>query len=401
MRNNAASTSASIGKSASCSSSRALCALLILWTAAVWVFALRRLDPHDLAPPSALLEFSRSTGPPPPRLYAFVLRDALRPAPGQPAVGLHVYDYINVAKGHMKETSTRFQLYTDGHWQAEAPCHVYDAFCYNLKFVQTWSLALAVAPPTVDYFFYVEADNDVCMGVDALEALSVQEGRYFLGTGIGASGWLVHRSFVQDLLHAMITNPDPRWGPDVVGASLLQGQPTGRSNLTSAPAWSVTRQYLVSHSLSDPTDGLTIKGQAQKTNAKKAPRKHLPRCREPHRALWPLSPMKPHTDLYGWDYFDYDACPMADISPCDLAPNASHWAVNHEIRPTPSNVTNAVWSNVTAALAQMRHAKETFQPPTKAPRPLIPGVTPREEGPPAQQQPTPEAILPELASGMG
>ena len=45
-------------------------------------------------------------------------------------------------------------------------------------------------------------------------------------------------------------------------------------------------------------------------------KKHLPRCFEPHRNLWD-SPEKPHQDVHGWDYFDYQACPTADIYPCN------------------------------------------------------------------------------------
>jgi hypothetical protein len=47
----------------------------------------------------------------------------------------------------------------------------------------------------------------------------------------------------------------------------------------------------------------------------KSPKKHLPRCFEPHRAKW-TSAESQGRDVYGWDYFDYEACPDSEISPC-------------------------------------------------------------------------------------
>jgi hypothetical protein len=46
-----------------------------------------------------------------------------------------------------------------------------------------------------------------------------------------------------------------------------------------------------------------------------ANQKHLPKCFEPRREKWAKSEIDPR-DRYGWDYFDYDACPDADIFPC-------------------------------------------------------------------------------------
>jgi hypothetical protein len=67
--------------------------------------------------------------------------------------------------------------------------------------------------------------------------------------------------------------------------------------------WAVTRQYLVEHVLRD-TSGLSGKIE-----------KHLPRCMEPHRDKWKFHGGG-EADKYGWDYFDFEACPQADVYPC-------------------------------------------------------------------------------------
>jgi hypothetical protein len=107
------------------------------------------------------------------------------------------------------------------------------------------------------------------------------------------------RQFVIDFLQAYRRNLN-QMHPDPIAAWML----------IEKNAWSATRKYLISHSIIQHvgSESLTVKLGA-------ADQKHLPKCFEPRRQIWPISKTD-HRDEHGWDYFDYDACPDADIFPC-------------------------------------------------------------------------------------
>jgi hypothetical protein len=62
---------------------------------------------------------------------------------------------------------------------------------------------------------------------------------------------------------------------------------------------------------------LTVKDRRRKDSGRRMKLdKHLPRCFEPRRGKWVTAKNKDPRDKFGWDYFDYDVCPAADIFPC-------------------------------------------------------------------------------------
>ena len=133
---------------------------------------------------------------------------------------------------------------------------------------------------------------------------------YFVGTGIGASGWIMSRSFLLDFMARYESGIDNDDRPDVVASKLLT------EDKSNEKGWAVTRQYLVAHTLMQPIggQGLTVRKPSQSN-------KRLPRCLEPHRGMWvneeKLGIDRKREDKYGWDYFDFDACPDSDIYPCN------------------------------------------------------------------------------------
>ena len=117
--------------------------------------------------------------------------------------------------------------------------------------------------------------------------------------------------------------------PDCVGASLL---------MNGNNAWSVTRQYLVSHSIEPPSAGGA--GAAMPLTTSRGGGKHLPRCFEPHRRNWRK---RNAVDQFGWDYYNYDECDPTKhfVYPCH---NLSQVAYNRApLIARPANMTGKVY----------------------------------------------------------
>jgi hypothetical protein len=286
-----------------------------------------------------------------------------------------VWDYVDISSQN-QQTTRQASLFHNAQYQAPAICQKYDLYCYKHKILQVFYLVLEQNPYT-QFFFYMEADNELCVPLVEIQRIAHQYQRYFITTGIGFSGWIMRRDFVLDFIHALETfqppprnpkdilsqlGPPPSEGPDPIAADFLS-----RNN-----SWAVTRQYLVSHSIQPSLgiEALTVRmptvnsasggiaaavaaagggptasrnlGQgslamalantaAAKTAramsdqimnqnktglpAKKNLDKHLPRCLEPRRSKWRIS-KQDHRDRFGWDYFDYDHCQGQEIFPC-------------------------------------------------------------------------------------
>jgi len=133
------------------------------------------------------------------------------------------------------------------------------------------------------HFFYYEADNTLCTTLLDLHRIAAKYQRPIILTGIGASGWLMQRAWMERFIdkYARVSGVCP----DCVAATM--------------PHWTTYYKYLVSHQHRSAEAGLTVKpGHAAK---------HLPRCHEPHRSRFDRGD--------SWDYFEADGC---DVYPCKL-----------------------------------------------------------------------------------
>jgi len=239
------------------------------------------------------------------------------------------------------------QLWLDGYLVGMAPCSRYILLCYKRKILQV--LDYLLNQTQAEYFFYMEADNELCVSMDYVRELALKHQKYFIGTGIGFSGWIMHRQFVQDFVQAY-RPPHKRnnESPDPIGARLLMQK----------KAWTVTRQYLVSHTIQTGYGAppLTV-GKVDKKTGQVSEIKHLPRCLEPKRTKW-LETNTSTEDMHGWDFFDADDCPPdAELYPCrpdqyvnvtfgvedmfkPIPPaNATNTTSNNPVQPVPRNVT--------------------------------------------------------------
>jgi hypothetical protein len=231
---------------------------------------------------------------------AFTIRDARRLVPNPPiATGFHLFDYKDITSDSLPQNSSKNSLlFYNARLLGLAPCQSYDLKCYRKKILQVFHYMMEQSNAT--YFFFMEADNDLCVPLSYIRNLTYHYQRYFISTGIGFSGWIMRRDFLQEFIHAYTTPVRNILNPDVIGSFLLMDQ----------NAWSVTRLYLVSHTIVP-----TFVGSSALTVGKGTP-KHLPRCFEPRRGLWPISDEDPR-DQYGWDYFDYDLCnATTELFPC-------------------------------------------------------------------------------------
>jgi hypothetical protein len=234
---------------------------------------------------------------------AFTIRDARRLGPNPfTAPGVHIFDYKDISRGNLpQKRSQNSQLFYNARLVGDAPCQRYDVMCYKQKILQVFNY-LMDSNKNATYFFYMEADNDLCVPLQYIRNLTHHYQRYFISTGIGFSGWIMRRDFVQAFLD--VYTPKHRKGlegPDVIGSMLLMEQ----------QAWSVTRRYMVSHTILPTFGSKALTVGRESNNATK----HLPRCFEPRRGLWPISD-EDRRDQYGWDYFDYDLCATSELFPC-------------------------------------------------------------------------------------
>jgi hypothetical protein len=275
------------------------------------------------------------------RFFPFVIRDARHLVPTQTSHNFHIFDYVDTTSPQQAKTR-HSQLYYNAKPLQKAPCQKYSVECYRLKILQVFRHVLDNFP-SARYYFYMEADNDLCVPMKMVQDLALGEERYFINVGIGFSGWIMSRQFVTDFyaLYSNITIPTmgeqqaknepvpemPEVRPDVLASYYL----------TEKHAWTVTRQYWVSHTTLESlgVSSLTVKDRRRKDSGQRLKLdKHLPRCFEPRRGKWMISQRKPPfdpRDRFGWDYFDYDVCPNAVIFPCE-GPNqlaelvAKDWA---------------------------------------------------------------------------
>jgi hypothetical protein len=218
--------------------------------------------------------------------YSFTIRDARHLVPVQIPYGFHVYDYVDVhssicsnsSTGQNQESTANSELFVDGYPAGTPthapPCQEYSLICYMQKIFQVFNMVLHTSLPTVSHFFFMEANNDLCIPLLDLKDLALQENRYFLGTRIGFSGWIMSCQFLQNFLneyqfHCKFLEPD------VVAATMLMEQ----------RAWAMTRQYLVSYTTL-PLNGATALTMTQSGGDKGGGgqwSKHLPQCMEPHQ----------------------------------------------------------------------------------------------------------------------
>ena len=295
-----------------------------------------------------------------PLFFPFVIRDSRHLTPVQISPDFHVFDYVDLTqarqpKSRHSQLLHNARLVVDDVLEAkranvtlakkkqsrnnvsekyEAPCQKYSIECYAEKIKQVFSYVLREFP-SVQYYFYIEADNDLCVPMTMVKDLALREKRYFINTGIGFSGWIMSRDFLRDFL-------------ELYGNATQQMQQTSTSNLeassdtsnatttteirpdvlasyylTDKSAWTVTRQYWVSHTTLESlgTASLTVKDRRKdETGERLKLDKHLPRCLEPRRGKWKVSRSKKYfdpRDRFGWDYFDYEVCPDQLLFPCE------------------------------------------------------------------------------------
>ena len=238
-------------------------------------------------------------------LFPFTIRDSRRLVPTQIPFGFHVFDYVDVHSRDQLQTDAS-KLFLDGKLIPDepAPCQKYQLACYKEKVLQVFDIVLNTSESK--FFFYMEADNDLCVSLEYIQNLAVRHNRYFITAGVGFSGWIMSRQFMLDFLNEY---------NKVQGSfNLFQLQPdsVASSMMIEKGNWAVTRQYLVSHTT---LPALGAKGLTLKNTGKLD--KHLPRCFEPHRGVWIKPGSKVEKDMYGWDYFDYKECGDAEIYPCE------------------------------------------------------------------------------------
>ena len=142
-----------------------------------------------------------------PQFLPFVIRDARHLVPTQPSHEFHLFDYVDTTAP--QQVHSRFShLYHNARPLDQAPCQKYSVECYRLKILQVFRYVLEHFPQT-QYYFYMEADNDLCVPMSMVRNLALTEKRYFINVGIGFSGWIMSRQFLQDFydMYSNITIP--------------------------------------------------------------------------------------------------------------------------------------------------------------------------------------------------
>jgi uncharacterized protein YgiM (DUF1202 family) len=263
------------------------------------------------------------------KFFPFVIRDSRHLVPTQTSSEFHIFDYVDITQAKQAR-AVHAQLFHNAHVIDSAPCQKYSVACYKEKIIQVFTYVLEQFP-LVEYYFYVEADNDLCVPMTQVRDLALTEQRYFINTGIGFSGWIMSRQFMVDFLalYQQHGSGAKNVGPGktnttktATAAAAAEVRPDVIASyyLTEKHAWSVTRQYWVSHTTLESLGAasLTVKDRrSDHTGRRLKLDKHLPRCLEPRRGKWKMGrkPLDPR-DRFGWDYFDYDVCPQSLLFPC-------------------------------------------------------------------------------------
>eukprot|EP00536_Pseudo-nitzschia_multiseries_P016069 jgi/Psemu1/44827/gm1.44827_g len=315
----------------------------------------------------------------------FTIRDVQRTVPVQIPHGFHVFDFIDLYAQDWDQNQTvgsystsNASLFHNGYLvpprknnnaTKEEECRGYSKKCYRTKFLRVVDYLLSLErhsdtnTNTVEYYyFYMESDNDLCVPLTKIRELAYQYQRYFVSTGIGASGWIVTSRFLRDLVGFWRTHQQPRHETDwdeLTAEQWLEPDSVAALLLKQNRNWSVTRRYLTSHSIlvgttkdagsiamlyepdpeaapteppsnKEPMDKRIKNGESSDSGVVMRPARYLPRCMEPHRGIWPNKTStengnhsendsdndNDNVDMHHWDFFDYSRCPESDIFPC-------------------------------------------------------------------------------------
>lgn len=332
----------------------------------------------------------------------FTIRDAQRTVPTQIPHGFEIFDFIDLyaTNGDQNQTAriedktkktetdditdsfpspdtSTIGLYLNGKPLSvedgiDIECLGYSKKCYRSKFLLVVRYLLSLQnsyeqnPENSNrlgdeknveyYYFYMEADNDLCVPINEIRGLAFQHQRYFISTGTGASGWIMSHQFLKDF-HSFWNSFNETNSQGLSGEQILEPDLVAGRLLQEKLAWSVTRRYLTSHSILTGTTSdahsigalfkrvdpvipmdkaatnpeqtkskLLKKKETPEEAAKKAPlmepSRYLPRCLEPHRGVWKKESKEDdtetenHFDVHHWGFFDYNLCPDSDIFPC-------------------------------------------------------------------------------------
>lgn len=227
--------------------------------------------------------------------FPFTIRDSRRTVPTQVPHGFHIFDRVDLRdpndSNHDHDTaaaSGTASLYYDGlpltfpsgsdnndyGCPRDKDDDDYSLRCYRATILHVLDYLLHTT--RAEYYFYMEADNDLCTTLEEVHTLAMMHRRYFISTGVGFSGWIMSRQFVQDF-YDVYRREDDHHNPglsDGTGTSSRGAGGTGDSlppggvvrqqqqsdahlrpdlvgweMLHEKRAWSVTRRYLTSHSI--------------------------------------------------------------------------------------------------------------------------------------------------------
>lgn len=279
---------------------------------------------------------------------AFTIRDARRTVPNNVVpYGFHVFDIVNLDGGSFggfmdrdserdsllndQVKTNRATIYHNGYAlpaSFQSRCQTYNVACYRIKVATIFEYLLNLkglsqnrqndrssnidtksnlrsspsssssSPITSNttYFFYMESDNNLCVPLTEVRRLAYKYQRYFISTGVGFSGYIMNRTFVQDFVkryegkdsRANIRKRNIRhtkqWEKDHAGDA-VGGSDTSHSErddanieielrpdvvagqlLIEKQAWSVTRRYLTSHTVLQNSPTLGGEGMPSLTN---------------------------------------------------------------------------------------------------------------------------------------
>eukprot|EP00533_Pseudo-nitzschia_delicatissima_P002184 CAMPEP_0116091872 /NCGR_PEP_ID=MMETSP0327-20121206/7737_1 /TAXON_ID=44447 /ORGANISM="Pseudo-nitzschia delicatissima, Strain B596" /LENGTH=483 /DNA_ID=CAMNT_0003583253 /DNA_START=99 /DNA_END=1550 /DNA_ORIENTATION=- len=318
--------------------------------------------------------------------FPFTIRDAQRTVPTQIPYGFEVFDFIDLyaTNGDQNQTATlhshnkqNAKFYRNGKPisvddRLLSECLGYSKRCYRSKLLSVIRYLLSLHNTHKRkgdgegnklkeyYYFYMEADNDLCVPLSEIRDIAFEHQRYFVSTGTGASGWIMSHRFLEDF-YFFWKNLDENNMQGMTGNQILEPDSVAAVLLEQNMAWSVTRRYLTSHSIltGNSNDAASIRAlfqrvdqvvpnnadsaaksvveeikKTKKTKRKKKetpeeaaknaplmePSRYLPRCLEPHRGVWrnkmDEKDVENDFDVHHWGFFDYDLCPDSDIFPC-------------------------------------------------------------------------------------
>ena len=232
----------------------------------------------------------------------FTIRDAQRTVPTQIPHGFNVFDFIDLYATNGDQNQTAASIWTTNppqkatlfHNGKPVPsagdddekngnnnnngsllvdCREYSKECYRAKMLRVIRYLLSLQQNKQSsrnnnnnnnndddeyYYFYMESDNDLCVPLSEVRELAYKYRRYFVSTGVGASGWIMSQQFLNDFYdywnninnnnninndnennkNAALTDEE-KLEPDTVASVMLKQK----------NSWSVTRRYLTSHSI--------------------------------------------------------------------------------------------------------------------------------------------------------